>query len=78
VVLLVVVLLNEAKVYVNPDEIVALVQARDADDPLKHYAPEVRCVVQMANQQYTTREECAAIQKRMNEIKEENDDDLRP
>jgi hypothetical protein len=69
-VLLIVVLLTGTEVRLNPSEITALVQARDADDPSKKYTPEVRCVVQMANNaQYATTEECNSIENRINTLK---------
>lgn len=70
-VLLVVVLLSGIEVRLNPHEIVALVEARKAEDKLKHYAPEVRCVVEATNgRSITTREECSSIEKRLQAIKD--------
>lgn len=69
--LIVIVLLTGTKVFVNPSEISALVQAREGEDPLKHYAPAVRCVVEMTSRhEFTTTEECASIEKRIHELKE--------
>lgn len=70
-VLLVIVLLTGTEVHINPRAITALLQAREADNPMKTYAPEVRCIVRMANnQEYTTQEECSSIENRINALKE--------
>lgn len=69
--LLVIVLLSGTEAHLNPQEIVAFLTARDADDPMKHYTAEVRCIVQMSNrEEYTTREECASIEKRLQELRD--------
>lgn len=68
--LLVVVLLTGQEVHLNPNEIVALIQAREHADPLKHYAPEVRCVVETTGRhEYTTQEECVSIERRLDDLK---------
>jgi hypothetical protein len=70
VALLIIVLLTGAQLHVNPNAIAALVTARDADDTMKRYTDEVRCVVQMVNRkEYTTKEECSSIELRINEMK---------
>lgn len=70
-ILLVLTLLGGSEVHLNPAEIIALVEARDADNPLKKYAADVRCVVIMSGgQQYTTREECQSIERRLKAIRE--------
>lgn len=68
--LLVIVLLTGTEVHLNPQEIVALVETREADDPLKRYAPEVRCVVETSDgKDYATKEECVSIGARLDELK---------
>jgi hypothetical protein len=70
VVLIVLVLLNGSQVFLNPQQITALVEARDLDDPMKRYTADVRCVVQMTgNVQYTTKEECRSIEERIRQMK---------
>lgn len=67
--LLVIVLMSGTEAHLNPHEIVAILEARDADHPLKNYAPEVRCIIQMSNrEEYTTREECSSVQKRLRDL----------
>ena len=68
--LLVVVLLSGTEVRINPREITALLTAREADDTAKRYTDEVRCVVQMAAREYTTREECRSIELRIEAMKD--------
>lgn len=64
--LLVVVLLNGSEARINPREIVSMLEARSADDPMKRYASEVRCVIITTDgHEYTTREECDAIEGRL-------------
>jgi len=64
--LIVIVLLNGSEVRLNPSEIVSMVEARDANDPLKRYTPDVRCIVTTTNGvEYATREECTAIEDRL-------------
>ena len=64
--LIVIILLSGQEVHLNPREVIALIEARQADDKLKHYAPGVRCVVETTGEhQYTTKEECSSIQKRL-------------
>jgi hypothetical protein len=68
--LLVIVLMSGTEAHLNPNEIVAILEARDADDPTKRYTKEVRCVIQMSNgEEFTTKEECASIEKRLHELK---------
>ena len=68
--LLIIVLLSGSQVHVNPHAVAALVTAREADDTAKRYTDEVRCVVQMVNRkEYTTREECSSIERRITEMK---------
>jgi hypothetical protein len=70
VLLLVIVLLTGTEVRLNPQEIVALVEAREADDPLKRYSPEVRCIVETTDgKDYATKEECHSISVRLDELK---------
>lgn len=71
VLLLTILLLSGTEAHLNVQEVVAIIQARDADDPMKHYTDDVRCVIQMSNrEEYTTKEECKSIEKRLNEIRE--------
>ncbi len=68
--LFVIVLLTGTQVHVNPHAITALLEARNADDPLKRYPPDVRCIVRLSgDQEYTTQEECSSIERRITEIK---------
>lgn len=68
--LLVIILLSGTEAHLNPQEIVSLLEAREADDPMKHYTPEVRCVVVMTNnREYTTKEDCQSIEKRLTDIR---------
>lgn len=68
--LLIIVLLSGQQVLLNPNEIVSLIEARKASDPLKRYAPEVRCVVYTTgDQEYATKEECNSIQRRLDDLK---------
>jgi len=70
--LLVIVLLNGSEVRLNPKEIVSMIEAREADDPLKRYTGEVRCVIETTNgQSYTTREECPSIEARIRDLFEQ-------
>ena len=64
--LLVIVLLTGTEAHLNPREIVSLLEARDADDPMKHYTADVKCIVVMTNnREFATREKCASIEKRL-------------
>jgi hypothetical protein len=66
---LVITLLNGSEVRINPREIVSMIEARDADDPMKRYTAEVRCVVETTDgKNYTTREECPSIEARVNTL----------
>lgn len=68
--LLVIVLLTGTEVRLNPQEIVALVEARRADDPLKRVQPAVRCIVQTTDgKNYATKEDCTSIGVRLDELK---------
>lgn len=67
---LVIVLLTGTEAHLNVLEISAILQARDADDQMKHYTAEVRCIVQMSNhKEYTTAEECSSVEKRLSDIR---------
>ena len=68
--LLVITLLNGLEVQLNPHEIVAILEARRGDDPLKRYAEGVRCVIQMSNNQhYAIAETCASVRERLQELR---------
>ena len=68
--LLVIILMTGTEAHLNPKEIVGFLEAREADDRLKHYSPEVRCIVLTTDgREYTTREECVSIEKRLHELK---------
>jgi hypothetical protein len=64
--LLVVMLLNGTEVHLNPSEIVSLIEARAADDQAKHYTADVRCIVTTTDRrEFTTREDCQDIERRL-------------
>lgn len=68
--LLVIVLLHGGEVHLNPNEIVALIVSREAHDPHKQYADDVRCVVAMTDGKlYTTREECTSVEARLGKLR---------
>ena len=70
VALLIIVLLSGSTVHINPRAITSLFEARNADDKAKLYSPDVRCIVDLANdQEYTTQEECSSIERRITEMK---------
>lgn len=67
--LLIVTLLTGSEAHLNPREIVSMIEAREADDPGKHYTAAVRCVVSMTDgKQITTVEECDHIEVRLHEM----------
>ncbi|HEY7415607.1 MAG TPA: hypothetical protein VH593_10470 [Ktedonobacteraceae bacterium] len=76
--LLVIVLLSGQEAHVNPRHIVSMVEAKDADDPGKHYTADVRCVITTIDgKNLSTREECDAIEIRIREIVEKRMKEIR-
>lgn len=68
---LVLVLLDGREVSINPRHIVSIAEAKDADDPGKHYTEKVRCVVTTADGTHiAVAEECDNIENRIHEIVE--------
>jgi uncharacterized protein YlzI (FlbEa/FlbD family) len=71
VIWLIVMLLDGREAHVNPREIVSLTEARDADDPGKHFTSKVNCVMSMTDgKQLTTTEDCDDIAKRLEEMRQ--------
>jgi uncharacterized protein YlzI (FlbEa/FlbD family) len=69
--LLLLILLDGREAYVAPRQIVSIAEAKDADDPGKHYTDKVKCVVSMTDGKiYAVAEECDEIEKRLHEIGE--------
>jgi hypothetical protein len=67
--LLAILLMNGSEAHINANEIVAMIEARPADDPLKRYVPDARCIVITTDgKEYTTREECARIEGRLHAL----------
>jgi hypothetical protein len=67
--LLVIVLLDGREAHINPRHIVSITEARDADDPGKHYTDKVRCALSLSDGKlFTTEEECDSIDARLHEI----------
>jgi hypothetical protein len=67
--LLVVQTLDGREIVINPREIISLSEARDAEDPGKHYTDAVRCVIDTTDGKLiTVAEECESIRLRMEEM----------
>jgi uncharacterized protein YlzI (FlbEa/FlbD family) len=62
-------LLDGRTVDLNPQHIVSVAEARDADDPTKHFTNKVKCVVSMVDgKYYTTAESCDEIEQKLRNI----------
>jgi hypothetical protein len=76
--LLTITLLNGSQMAIAPRYIVSVIEARQADDPGKHYTEKVRCIVTLIdNKTITTEEECDSIEARLKEMAERRIKELR-
>jgi hypothetical protein len=76
--LLLLTLLDGREAYVAPRQIVSITEAKNADDPGKHFAKEVKCVISMTDGKiFTTAEDCDAIERRLRVMAEERIKELR-
>jgi ketosteroid isomerase-like protein len=76
--LLLLVMLDGRITYLNPREIVSVTEAKDADDPGKHYTDKVKCVVSMTDGKvFSTEETCEHIEERLREIVEKRIREMR-
>lgn len=67
--LLVLVTLDGREISVSPRHIVSIAEAKQADDPGKHYTDKVRCVISVSDGTHvTTEEECESIEQRLQEM----------
>jgi hypothetical protein len=75
---LVIMTLDGREVFANPRHIVSIAEARQADDPGKHYTDDVRCVISLVDGAHiSTREECDDVERRLHTIMEERLKELR-
>lgn len=66
---LVIMTLDGREVFLNPRHIVSIAEARQADDPGKHYTNAVRCVLSLDDgKNVSTAEECENVEKRLLEL----------
>lgn len=66
---LVIMTLDGREIHMNPRHIVSISEAKQADDPGKHYTDDVRCVISLVDGAHvTTKEECDDIERRLQEI----------
>ena len=76
--LLTITLLNGSEMHIAPRYIVSIIEARQADDPGKHYTDRVRCIITLIdNKIVTTEEECDDIERRLHELAERRIKELR-
>jgi hypothetical protein len=76
--LLVLVMLDGREAYVNPRQIISIVEAKDADDKGNHYTNRVKCVVTTVDgAKITTEEECDSISQRLMELAEKRLKEMR-
>lgn len=76
--LLVITLLSGEEAHISPRHIVSIIEARNADDPGKHYTNKVRCIIQLVdNRQVTTAEECDSVEARLQEMTKKRIEELR-
>jgi uncharacterized protein YlzI (FlbEa/FlbD family) len=67
--LLIITLLDGREAHINPREIVSIMEAKEAEDPGKHFTSEVKCVVSMTDgKMITTKEDCDNIDARLHEM----------
>ena len=75
---LVVMTLDGREIFLNPRHIVSIAEARQADDPGKHYTDAVRCVITTADGAHiSTSEECDDIEKRLRDVIEQRMKEIR-
>lgn len=75
---LILVLLDGRIVDLNPRHIVSVAEAKDADDPGKHFTDKVRCVVSMVDGKfYSTAESCDDIEKKLRDIADKRIKEMR-
>jgi hypothetical protein len=75
---LIIVLLDGRVVDLNPRQIVSIAEAKDADDPAKHFTDKVNCVVSMVDGKfYATAESCDDIEKKLRDIAERRIKEMR-
>jgi uncharacterized protein YlzI (FlbEa/FlbD family) len=68
---LVIVLLDGREVDLNPRHIVSVAEAKESDDPAKHFTDQVKCVVSMVDGKfYATAESCGEIEQRLRAMAE--------
>jgi hypothetical protein len=76
--LLLLVLLDGREAYVAPRQIVSITEAKDADDPGKHFTRKVKCVISMTDGKiFSTAEDCDAIEQRLRELADKRIKELR-
>jgi uncharacterized protein YlzI (FlbEa/FlbD family) len=75
---LIIVLLDGREVDLNPRHIVSVAEAKDADDPAKHFTDKVKCVVSMVDGKfYATAETCDEIEQKLRAIAEKRIQEMR-
>jgi uncharacterized protein YlzI (FlbEa/FlbD family) len=68
--LLIITMLNGEQAHVAPHHIVSVTEARSGDDPGKHYAKEVKCVITLTTgRSISTAEDCDSVEARLREIR---------
>jgi ketosteroid isomerase-like protein len=76
--LLLLTLLDGRTAYVAPRQIVSISDAKDAEDPGRHFTAKVKCVVSMTDGKiFTTVEDCDAIDARLREMAERRIQEMR-
>ena len=76
--LLVITMLTGEEAHVAPRHIVSIIEARNADDPGKHYTARVRCVISLDDgKQITTAEECDSVEERLRKMPEKRIEEMR-
>lgn len=62
--------LDGRDVYVNPDYVVSVVEARSEDDPHKRMTAQVHCAIGMSDGKiYTVAESCDSVRQRLQEVR---------
>jgi hypothetical protein len=75
---LVITLLSGEEAHLAPSHITSIIEARQADDPSKHFTDKVRCIIYIDNgRQYTTSEECDSIEARLNKMAKKRIEQMR-
>jgi uncharacterized protein YlzI (FlbEa/FlbD family) len=75
---LILMLLDGREAYVNPRQIASITEAKNSDEPGRHYTDKVKCVISMADGKiFSVAEECDSIEQRLRKIIEKRIEEMR-